>query len=57
MDQNISLKLRNALIFSNEEAHRLQNETVEIEHVILGILREGTGTAVYVLTGFTDNLT
>ena len=57
MDQNTSLKLRNALIFSNEEAHRLHNETVEIEHIILGILREGTGTAVHILTDWGANLT
>ncbi|MCL2413149.1 MAG: ATP-dependent Clp protease ATP-binding subunit [Bacteroidales bacterium] len=56
MDQNISLKLRNALIFSNEEAHRLHNDTIEIEHVMLGILREGTGTAVHVLNGSGANL-
>ncbi|MCL2414171.1 MAG: ATP-dependent Clp protease ATP-binding subunit [Bacteroidales bacterium] len=56
MDQNISLKLRNALIFSNEEAHRLHNDTIEIEHVMLGILREGTGTGVNILTSFGANL-
>jgi ATP-dependent Clp protease ATP-binding subunit ClpC len=56
MDQNTSLKLRNALVFSNEEAHRLGNETIDIEHIILGILREGTGTAVYVLNYSSANL-
>ncbi|MCL2027260.1 MAG: ATP-dependent Clp protease ATP-binding subunit [Bacteroidales bacterium] len=57
MDQNTSLKLRNALVYSNEEAHRLHNEIVDIEHIILGILREGTGTAVNILNDSGANLT
>ncbi|MCL2682645.1 MAG: ATP-dependent Clp protease ATP-binding subunit [Bacteroidales bacterium] len=56
MDQNTSLKLRNALIFSSEEAHRLHSENVDVEHIVLGILREGTGTAVHVLSSLGANL-
>ncbi len=54
MEQNTSLKLRNALIFSNEEAQRLHSEHVDV--IILGILREGTGTAVHVLSNAGVNL-
>ncbi|MDR0438593.1 MAG: ATP-dependent Clp protease ATP-binding subunit [Bacteroidales bacterium] len=56
MDQNTSPKLRNALIFSNEEAHRLHSENVDVGHIILGILREGTGTAIHILNSSGVNL-
>jgi ATP-dependent Clp protease ATP-binding subunit ClpC len=56
MDQNTSLKLRNALTFSREEAQRLHSENIDVEHIILGILREGTGTAVHILGNLGVNL-
>lgn len=56
MDQNTSLRLRNSLQYSHEEAHRLHSENVDIEHIILGILREGTGTAVRILSETNVNL-
>ncbi len=47
--ENMSLKLRNALQFGYEEAGRLKSEAVGVEHIFLGILREGSGTGVQIL--------
>jgi ATP-dependent Clp protease ATP-binding subunit ClpC len=50
MDLNFSPRIRDVLGFSKEEAERLGNRYVSPEHLMLGILREGEGTAIDILT-------
>ena len=49
MDGNYSERMRTVLEYVNEEALRLGDETIGVEHLILGIIREGGGTAVRTL--------
>ena len=41
----VTLNLNKIIIFAQEEAERLQNKQVEPEHLLLGILRLGEGSA------------
>ncbi|HBX52244.1 MAG: Clp protease ClpC [Bacteroidetes bacterium RIFOXYA12_FULL_35_11] len=50
MDAKFSQKIKDVITFSREEAVRLGNSNISIEHLFLGILREGDGVAVDVLT-------
>jgi ATP-dependent Clp protease ATP-binding subunit ClpC len=50
MDLNFSPRIRDVLGFSKEEAERLGNRYISPEHLMLGILREGEGTAIDILT-------
>ena len=50
MDSKFSRKMKDILAYSKEEAIRLNNNHIGIEHLLLGILREGEGLAVEVLT-------
>jgi ATP-dependent Clp protease ATP-binding subunit ClpC len=45
MDKNFSDNVRDILSFSKEEAGRLHNTTVSIEHILLGILRDSNSRA------------
>ena len=45
----ISQNLNKIIIFAQEEAERLQNKQVEPEHLLLGILRLGEGSAYNIL--------
>ncbi|MBN2167551.1 MAG: ATP-dependent Clp protease ATP-binding subunit [Marinilabiliaceae bacterium] len=49
MDLNFSPRIRDVLSFSKEEAERLGNRFISPEHLMLGILREGEGTAIDIL--------
>ena len=49
MEKNFSQRVRNILGFSREEAERLQTSFIGPEHLLLGILRDGTGKAVEAL--------
>lgn len=49
MEANISIKLNNALQYSHEEALRLGSDNVGVEHIFLGILREGDNHVVQTL--------
>ena len=49
MDPKFSEKIRSVIAYSKEEAIRLGNSSVGAEHLLLGILREGTGVAVEIL--------
>ncbi|MDR1860041.1 MAG: ATP-dependent Clp protease ATP-binding subunit [Bacteroidales bacterium] len=51
MDSEFSSKLRDVLTYSREEAIRLGNDQIEPEHILLGILREGEGVAIDLLSG------
>jgi ATP-dependent Clp protease ATP-binding subunit ClpC len=49
MDLNFSPRIRDVLSFSKEEAERLGNRYISPEHLMLGLLREGEGTAIEML--------
>jgi len=42
-------RARRVLLLANEESQRLNNEFVGTEHLLLGLLKEGSGVAAYVL--------
>lgn len=49
MDKDFSDKLHKILLYSQEEAIRLGNSTINTEHFLLGIIREGESLAVKIL--------
>jgi ATP-dependent Clp protease ATP-binding subunit ClpC len=49
MDYKYSNKIKEVLSYSREEAVRLGNQTIRTEHLFLGILRDGEGTAINIL--------
>ncbi len=49
MEAKFSQRVKDVLTFSREEAIRLGNDYIGVEHLILGILREGEGLAVQIL--------
>lgn len=49
MDAHFSQRVNDILGYSKEEAIRLSNSHISPEHLFLGILREGEGTAVEIL--------
>ncbi len=51
MNINFSDKLREILSYSREEAIRLGNDFISVDHLFLGILRDGDCTATNILTG------
>ncbi|OYT11060.1 MAG: Clp protease ClpC [Bacteroidetes bacterium 4572_112] len=56
MEAKFSPRVREVLNYSREEAIRLGNEYIGIEHLLLGILRNGTGTAVNILVNHSIDL-
>lgn len=49
MDAKFSPRVKEVISFSREEALRLGHEYIGTEHLLLGIIREGEGTAVRIL--------
>ncbi len=49
MEAKFSKRVKDVLTFSREEAIRLGNDFIGVEHLVLGILREGEGLAVQIL--------
>lgn len=49
MEQKFSKKLNEVFTYSREEALRLNHDTLGVEHLLLGMVRENTGWAVEVL--------
>ena len=45
MNSKFSPKINKILIYSKEEAVRLNNDCIGTEHLLLGILRDGDGIA------------
>jgi ATP-dependent Clp protease ATP-binding subunit ClpC len=50
MDDNFSPKVRDVIAFSKEEALRLGHDFIGTEHLLLGLIREGEGKAMEILT-------
>ena len=49
MDENFSRTVKNVITYSKEEALRLGHEFIGTEHIVLGILRNGNGSAIELL--------
>ncbi len=56
MEAKFSKRVREVLNYSREEAIRLGNDYIGIEHLLLGILRDGEGTAVEILKNFSIDI-
>ena len=52
MEAKFSQRVKDVLAYSREEALRLGNNYIGIEHLLLGIIREGEGKAVQILSYF-----
>ncbi len=46
MDAKFSPRVRDVISFSREEAMRLGHNYIGVEHLLLGIIREGEGIAI-----------
>ena len=57
MDSQFSPRIKDVLSYSREEAIRLGNDHIGLEHIFLGILRDGEGIAIDILTNLGINLT
>lgn len=56
MEAKFSPRVKDVISYSREEALRLGNNFIGVEHLLLGILREGEGTAILILKDFNVNL-
>ncbi|MGI6074453.1 MAG: ATP-dependent Clp protease ATP-binding subunit [Fermentimonas sp.] len=56
MDNNFSKRVKDVMAYSREEAGRLQNNYLGPEHLMLGILRDGSGKAIQLLQDFDIDL-
>ncbi|MCB0804456.1 MAG: ATP-dependent Clp protease ATP-binding subunit [Bacteroidales bacterium] len=52
MEAKFSQRVKDVLSYSREEAIRLGNDYIGVEHLLLGIIREGEGMAIQILTYF-----
>ena len=51
MNTGFSNRMKDVFTYVREEVLRLGDRSIGIEHLFLGILREGDGTAIRVLKG------
>jgi ATP-dependent Clp protease ATP-binding subunit ClpC len=56
MEAKFSPRVRNVLSYSREEAVRLGNDYIGLEHLLLGIIREGEGKAMHLLFHYNVDL-
>jgi ATP-dependent Clp protease ATP-binding subunit ClpC len=56
MDQNFSTQVKNIISYSREEALRLGNDFINVEHLVLGIIRDGENTVVNILKSLNVDL-
>ncbi|AEW84960.1 ATP-dependent Clp protease ATP-binding subunit [Flavobacterium columnare NBRC 100251 = ATCC 23463] len=56
MDDNFSPRVREVISFSKEEALRLGHDFIGTEHFMLGILRDGNGSAIHILNNLSVDL-
>jgi ATP-dependent Clp protease ATP-binding subunit ClpC len=52
MEARFSPRVKDVISFSREEAMRLGNDFIGVEHLLLGIIREGDGKAVKIMRDF-----
>ncbi len=51
MEAKFSQRVKDVMSFSREEALRLGNDFISVEHLLLGMIREGEGKAINMLKG------
>ena len=56
MDDNFSPRVKDVIAFSKEEALRLGHDFIGTEHLMLGLLRDGSGKAVTILNALAIDL-
>ncbi len=56
MEAKFSPRVKDVINFSREEALRLGNDYIGVEHLLLGLIREGEGSAIQVLKEFNIDL-
>ncbi|WP_300487899.1 ATP-dependent Clp protease ATP-binding subunit [Flavobacterium sp.] len=56
MDDNFSPRVKDVISYSKEEALRLGHDFIGTEHLMLGILRDGNGTAINILNNLDVDL-
>ena len=56
MNNQFSQRVSDVIAYSREEAFRLRNRSIEPEHLLLGMLRDGGGKAILVLNQLNANL-
>ncbi len=56
MEAKFSPRVKDVINFSREEAVRIGNEFIGVEHLLIGLFREGGGTAMTILKGFSLDL-
>ncbi len=56
MDDNFSPRVKDVIAYSKEEALRLGHDFIGTEHLLLGLLRDGSGKAINILTSLDIDL-
>ena len=56
MDDNFSSRVKDVITYSKEEALRLGHEFIGTEHLMLGLLRDGNGKAISILSALEIDL-
>ena len=56
MDDNFSPRVKDVITYSKEEALRLGHDFIGTEHLMLGILRDGSGKAISILNNISVDL-
>jgi ATP-dependent Clp protease ATP-binding subunit ClpC len=56
MDENFSPRVKDVISFSKEEALRLGHDYIGTEHLMLGLIREGEGSAIQILEDLGVNM-
>lgn len=56
MDDNFSPRVKDVIAYSKEEALRLGHDFIGTEHLMLGLLRDGNGKAIDILTALSIDL-
>ncbi len=56
MDDNFSPRVKDVIAFSKEEALRLGHDFIGTEHLMLGLLRDGNGKAINILSALDIDL-
>ena len=57
MNNQFSQKVSDIIVYSKEEANRLKSSYKGPEHLLLGMLRDGEGKAIEILSKLKTNLT
>ena len=57
MNNQFSQRVSDIIVYSKEEANRLRNRYIGPEHLLLGMLRDGEGKAIEILSKLNANLT